>query len=166
MTALDPSEEMSMFTNGGIAEQQPGEWTTKAFLLFLGIISILAGCLSGCGSSAISRDGSPGSLSFGTQTLSDICVVVHVQDGSEFRSPGFGITNHEGSFHLLRTASQDALKLEPGEYSFTLESLGPQIVFPADYLDPKKPPLKVTWTAEMASLDLRAPEKLLADLTR
>ncbi len=129
-------------------------------------VGVLIGGLSGCGSTAISRDGSSGSLLFGTQTLSDICVVVHRKQGSEFQSPGFGITDHTGSFNLVATGGQEALILEPGEYCFTLESLGPQIVFPASYLKPETTPLKVNWSAEMTSLDLEAPEDLLAKLPK
>ncbi len=124
-------------------------------------------CLSGCGSApAVSRDGSHGLLTFGPQTLGDICVVVHHKKGAGFRQLGFGTTNQAGFFHLLKDGGQEPLILEPGEYSFTLESVGPQIVFPAPYLKPTTSPLKVTWTAEMKSLDLQAPAGLLAKLPK
>ncbi len=128
--------------------------------------AIVAACLMGCSSPAISRDGSSGSLQFGADTLSDICVVVHKKDGSSFQGAGFGTTDHNGSFHLVNNGGQEALVLEPGDYCFTLESLGPQIVFPADYLKPETTPLKVTWTTDMKSLDLKVPAELLARLSK
>ena len=130
------------------------------------ILGILAGCLFGCDAPKVSREGSLGTLTFGTKVLSDMCVVVHRKDGSVFQQLGFGTTDHSGSFCLLLAGGQDPLVLEPGEYYFTLESLGPEIVFPAPYLKPERSPLKVTWTAEMTSLDLQAPEELLAKLPK
>jgi hypothetical protein len=128
--------------------------------------AFLTGVVAGCSSPAISTDGSPGTLLFGTAAVGDICVVVHRRQGSAFQSPGFGNTDQQGAFHLLQTGGQEALVLEPGEYCFTLESLGPPMVFPVVYRKPDTTPLKVNWTADMKSLDLKAPEELLARLPR
>lgn len=131
------------------------------------LLACLLGCLSGCGSApAVSRDGLHGLLTFGPQTLGDICVVVHRKKGTGFQQHGFGTTDQAGFFHLLKDGGQEPLVLEPGEYSFTLESVGPQIVFPAPFLKPETSPLTVTWTADMISLDLQAPEELLAKLPK
>ena len=128
------------------------------------MIGLLFGSLFGCSTPAVSKEGPSGSLWFGTKNLSDICVVVHQKDGTAFQSAGFGTTNHEGFFYLVKTGGHEPLILEPGEYAFTLESLGPQIVFPTAYLKPETSPLKVTWSSEMTILDLKAPEELLAKL--
>lgn len=131
------------------------------------VLLCLLCCLSGCGSTpSVSREGSNGLLTFGAQTLGDICVVVHRKEGTGFQQQGFGTTDRAGFFHLLRDGGQEPLVLEPGDYSFTLESVGPQIVFPAPYLKPETSPLKVTWTAELTTLDLQAPEELLAKLPK
>ena len=127
-------------------------------------VGILTGCLQGCSSPTVSKDGSAGSLWFGTETLGDICVVVHRKESTSFQSIGFGTTDQAGFFHLLKTGGQDPLILEPGEYVFTLESVGPQIEFPDEYLNAETSPLKATWSAESTSLDLKAPEELLATL--
>ena len=129
-------------------------------------VGILIGCLLGCSSPMVSKDGSAGSLGFGTETLGDICVVVHRKDGTSFQSIGFGTTNQAGFFNLLKTGGQDPLILEPGEYVFTLESVGPQIEFPSEYLNAESSPLKATWSAESTSLDLKVPEELLATLLK
>lgn len=136
-------------------------------VMFSALLACLLCCLSGCGSApAVSREGSHGLLTFGPQTLGDICVVVHRKEGTGFQQQGFGTTDQAGFFHLLKDGGQEPLVLEPGDYSFTLESVGPQIVFPAPYLKPETSPLCVTWTAEMTSLDLQAPEELLAKLPK
>jgi hypothetical protein len=75
---------------------------------------------------------------------------------------GFGTTDNAGHFELLTPDGQAALYLEPGNYTFTLESVGPPVQFPEEYLQPETTPLKVTWTADMSSLDLVAPEELIA----
>ena len=130
------------------------------------ITLILVGSLLGCSEPTVSKDGSIGTLKFGTQTLGDICVVVHKKEGSAFQQLGFGTTDGTGMFFLLKTGGQEALILEPGDYTFTLEPVGPQIAFPPVYLQPEKSPLKSTWTADMTSLDLNAPEELLKNLLK
>ena len=130
------------------------------------ITLILVGSLLGCSEPTVSKDGSIGTLKFGTQTLGDICVVVHKKEGSAFQQLGFGTTDGTGMFFLLKTGGQEALILEPGDYTFTLEPVGPQISFPPVYLQPEKSPLKSTWTADMTSLDLNAPEELLKNLPK
>ena len=130
------------------------------------ITLILVSSLLGCSEPTVSKDGSIGTLKFGTQTLGDICVVVHKKEGSAFQQLGFGTTDGTGMFFLLKTGGQEALILEPGDYTFTLEPVGPQIAFPPVYLQPEKSPLKSTWTADMTSLDLNAPEELLKNLPR
>ena len=130
------------------------------------ITLILVSSLLGCSEPTVSKDGSIGTLKFGTQTLGDICVVVHKKEGSAFQQLGFGTTDGTGMFFLLKTGGQEALILEPGDYTFTLEPVGPQIAFPPVYLQPEKSPLKSTWTADMTSLDLNAPEDLLKNLPK
>ena len=130
------------------------------------ITLILVSSLLGCSEPTVSKDGSVGTLKFGTQTLGDICVVVHKKEGSAFQQLGFGTTDGTGMFFLLKTGGQEALILEPGDYTFTLEPVGPQIAFPPVYLQPEKSPLKSTWTADMTSLDLNAPEELLKNLPK
>lgn len=130
------------------------------------ITLILVSSLLGCSEPTVSKDGSIGTLKFGTQTLGDICVVVHKKEGSAFQQLGFGTTDGTGMFFLLKTGGQEALILEPGDYTFTLEPVGPQIAFPPVYLQPEKSPLKSTWTADMTSLDLNAPEELLKNLLK
>lgn len=121
--------------------------------------------VSGCSEPAAGPGtGTMGSLRFGTETVSGICVVVHRRVGAEYQEVGYGTTLPSGTFGLVARGGTDALFLEPGDYVFTLEPLGPQIAFPAEYLTPEKTPLKTTWTADAELLNLEAPEKLISGL--
>ncbi len=121
--------------------------------------------LIGCSQNAADQDGGTiGILRFGTETVGDICVVVHKQEASGFQQIGYGTTLASGTFSLVTIGGAEPLVLEPGEYAFTLESLGPQIPFPAEFLSPEKSPLKTTWGDESSLIDLEAPEKLISGL--
>jgi hypothetical protein len=120
-------------------------------------------CLSGCGSSSTPAvGGTPGSLKFGTTVTSDIRLSVHLNQSGSFLSTGFATTASDGSFVLYSPDAKAPLWLEPGEYSFTLESIGPSLQLPDAYKKPELSPLKITWTSDMKSVDLEVPEKLLA----
>ncbi len=127
------------------------------------LLAVSFHCLVGCGSAtAPAEGGTTGILKFGTDVTSDIVVKVHHQNGGQFSAIGFGTTIQDGSFILYKPGATEPLWLEPGEYVFTLESIGPPVQFPEEYLEPKSTPLKITWTADMKSVDIEAPQKLIA----
>lgn len=133
------------------------------FRLRLLLTAISLHCLVGCGSATVPAEGgTTGSLKFGPEVTSDIVVTVHQQNGGQFSAIGFGTTIQDGSFILYKTGATEPLWLEPGDYVFTLESIGPLVQFPDEYLEPKATPLKITWTADMKSADLEAPQELIA----
>ncbi len=117
----------------------------------------------GCDSATVpAKGGTSGTLKFGADVTSDIVVTVHQSIGGQFSPVGFGTTIQDGSFILYNAGATEPFWLEPSDYVFTLESIGPPVRFPKEYLSPKTTPLKVTWTAEMKSVDLEAPQKLIA----
>ncbi len=127
------------------------------------MIVVTLHCLVGCGSATVPAEGgTTGSLKFGPEVTSDIVVTVHQQNGGQFSAIGFGTTIQDGSFILYKAGATEPLWLEPGNYVFTLESIGPLVQFPDEYLEPKTTPLKITWTADMKSADLEAPQELIA----
>lgn len=72
---------------------------------------------------------------------------------------GFGATNHEGKFRLVSPKGEGPLWLSPGDYVFTLQSLGPvPPPLSAAYASASKTPLKATWKASDLSLDLKLPK--------
>ena len=72
---------------------------------------------------------------------------------------GFGATNQEGKFRLVLPKGDGPLWLVPGDYVFTLESLGPvPPPMSAAYANASKTPLKATWKASDTSLDLKIPK--------
>jgi hypothetical protein len=126
--------------------------------VFLFTVSMLAGCSD---VPAPVTGGTPGTLTFGDGVTSDINITVHRNSAGSFQSIGFGLTDVEGKFILYQTGAAGPLWLDPGDYVFTLESVGPSIAFPKEYLNPQTTPLKLNWTADSKSADLTLSQKLL-----
>lgn len=123
---------------------------------------LMAGFLCGCsGATSPAKGGTAGALMFGPEVTSDILVTVYKKSDIGFQSIGFGTTAVNGSFILYNNGATEPLWLEPGDYAFTLESIGPPVKFPAPYQKPESSPLHVNWNSEMPSLVLQAPENLL-----
>lgn len=119
--------------------------------------TILCGCSNG---PTPATGGTRGTLTFADGVTSDISITVHRNSAGSFQPIGFGLTDVEGKFMLYQTGAVGPLWLEPGDYVFTLESVGPPIAFPKEYLNPQSTPLKLSWTAESASADLSISQKL------
>ena len=126
--------------------------------IFLFSVSLLTGCSD---APALATGGTPGTLTFGDGVTSDINITVHRDSAGSFQPIGFGLTDVDGKFILYQTGAAGPLWLEPGDHVFTLESVGPSIKFPKEYLSPQSTPLKLNWTAESKSADLSVPQKLL-----
>ena len=126
--------------------------------VFLFTVSLLSGCSD---APAPATGGTPGTLTFGAGVTSDINITVHRSTAGSFQPIGFGLTDVEGKFILYQTGAAGPLWLEPGDYAFTLESVGPSIAFPKEYLTPQSTPLKLNWTADSESADLSVPQNLL-----
>ena len=134
----------------------------RRFNSILPILLFIASLLTGCSdASALATGGTPGTLTFGDGVTSDINITVHRNSAGSFQPIGFGLTDVEGKFILYQTGAAGPLWLEPGDYVFTLESVGPSIAFPKEYLNPQTTPLKLNWTANSKSADLTVSEKLL-----
>ena len=126
--------------------------------VFLFTVSLLSGCSD---APAPATGGTPGTLAFGDGVTSDINITVHRSSAGSFQPIGFGLTDIEGKFILYQTGAAGPLWLDPGDYVFTLESVGPSIAFPKEYLSPQSTPLKLSWTADSTSADLKVSQKLL-----
>jgi hypothetical protein len=121
------------------------------------VLLLLALCtVPGCGD-ARHAGGTPGSLVAGGQPLDEIQVTVHRPEGAGFLPVGFGVATTDGSFRLFAPGALADLRLEPGEYRFTLESVGAPVVVPKEYASPDTTPLRRTWTATDEKLLLEIP---------
>jgi len=128
--------------------------------LFNALLSLLY--IIGCsGSPAPAKGGTPGTLTFADGVTSDINVTVNQAIDGGFQQTGFGTTGLEGAFVLYQMGAAGPLWLEPGDYVFTLESIGPPITFPKEDRSPQTTPLKITWNADSKSVDLTVPQKML-----
>ena len=118
------------------------------------LLAVVLVALPGCGGGpSPSKGGTPGKLTFGSNVSSDIKVTIHRDAASGFEELGFA--NNSGA--------TEPLWLEPGDYAFTLESIGPPVEFPGEFVKPESTPLKVTWTSDMTSISLEAPPELLTE---
>ena len=100
--------------------------------------------------------GTAGSLTAGELPIPDFEIKVYKAGSSV--PLGFGTSGKDGTFRLVEPKGEGSLWLEPGEYVFTLESLGPvrPPLSPA-YTNATKTPLKVNWKAADQSLELKLP---------
>jgi hypothetical protein len=128
------------------------------------IISVVPAILAGCGGgSSPAKGGTPGTLAFGANVSSDIRVTIHRRASGGFEVLGFANTAADGTFVLYNSGATEPLWLEPGNYAFTLESIGPPIEFPKEFTQPESTPLKVKWESDMSSIRLDAPPELLIE---
>jgi hypothetical protein len=85
-------------------------------------------------------------------------VRVDVYAAGAWEPIGFGITRDGGSFELYQTNARGALELTPGEYSFTLESVGPEpLALRPELRDVQRTPLRKHWAGTEPLLELALP---------
>jgi hypothetical protein len=113
--------------------------------------------LAGCGVHSVAG-GTTGQLQIGDEPMSEIQITVYRIDGGDPEPIGMAVSNSEGEFQLLTNGAQGALWLEPGEYRFTLESIGPPIQFSREYTQPETTPLSIEWSADESVLELIVPQ--------
>ncbi len=120
----------------------------------VGVACLLS--LAGCGPRAVTG-GTPGTLTYRGEQRSDIQVTAYQVEGSQLEQVGFSVTANDGTFQLVTNGARGPLRLTPGDYRFTLESVGPPIRVAKKYTKPDSTPLKVSWSAGDKSLDLDVP---------
>ena len=124
---------------------------SEPIVLFL---IVLMASMVGCGGARPVTGGTEGRLRVGSDRLSEIQVTV--------KPIGFGIPGSDGVFRLVTNGATGALRLTPGEYRCTLESIGAPVVIPSEFAQAETTPLKVTWPTGDLKLDLDIPSTMLA----
>ncbi|MCB1513069.1 MAG: hypothetical protein KDJ36_19405, partial [Hyphomicrobiaceae bacterium] len=79
---------------------------------------------------------------------------IHRVEGEQMKTMGFGVTDAEGKFLLLKNGATGKLFLEQGEYRVTVETIGPNVAIPSEYLKAETTPLRVVWTGKEEQLSL------------
>jgi len=110
-------------------------------------------CLSGCGERTVTG-GTPGTLRIDGEKYAEIQLTIHRVEGKQMETLGFGVTDAEGKFLLLKNGATGKLFLEPGEYRATVETIGPDVAIPNEYLKAETTPLRIEWTGKEAQLSL------------
>ena len=103
------------------------------------------------------KGGTNGELQQAGNPIGDIQVRVYQEDGNSYEVVGFADTNGEGQFQLLVPEGDGPLYLGPGDYCFTLNSVGSRIPIPKEYGKPETTPLKVSWSVSDETLQLELP---------
>lgn len=112
---------------------------------------------AGCGGRG-TRGGTRGSLRSDRGILPDVEVTVYSGLPEQRVQRGSGVSTGDGTFSLHQPDGKAPLWLEPGEYAFTVQSVGPDpMVFPSEYNDPRRTPLLHTLTGTSDSVDLVLP---------
>jgi hypothetical protein len=124
--------------------------------LRIGICALLAAFSTGCGVRPVTG-GTPGVLRYRDKLFSDIQVTVHRVENGSTEQIGFGVTAADGTFQLVTNGARGALRLSPGEYRCTLESVGVPLRIPKPYAHVDTTPLKVSWSASDKGLHLEVP---------
>ena len=98
--------------------------------------------------------GTPGTLTIEGEKYAEIQVTIHRVEGEQMKTMGFGVTDAEGKFLLLKNGATGKLFLEQGEYRVTVETIGPNVAIPSEYLKAETTPLRVVWTGKEEQLSL------------
>jgi hypothetical protein len=117
-----------MLTNGN---RPPGGGASAWMFLLLAAV--------GCGQQPVTG-GTAGLLTADGNPLPDVQLTVYSASGERL---GFAVTDGQGAFELVQPAAAGALRLEPGSYVVTLESVGAPAELPQQYLDPRSSPLTI-----------------------
>lgn len=124
----------------------------RGISLALGLLLLI-----GCGGVKPVTGGTNGVLHSGAAMLSEIQITVHQVEGEQFKPVGFAVPQADGTFQLVAPEAKGPLRLAPGEYRFTLESVGAPVVIPKEMFKPETTPLKATWTGNETKLDIEVP---------
>lgn len=122
----------------------------RKFALFLTSV-VLIGC---AGRVRGVTGGTAGELHCSGAPLGDIRITIHQIDPDGTEPIGFAETRSDGAFELVTMEAAGPLKLVPGDYCYTLESVGAPISIPKEFTKPETTPMKMTWAADDLVIDL------------
>jgi len=113
----------------------------------------------GCGPAPV-VGGTSGMLQAGGEPLADMQVVVYQAEEGVWKPIGFADTAADGRFQLLLNEARGPLELAPGQYRFTLQSVGSPVQVPKEFGQIEATPLQKTWSGVEPELNLTIPHKL------
>lgn len=98
--------------------------------------------------------GTMGELHSSDAPLGEIQITIHQIDLDGTEPIGFAETRSDGTFELVTMGAAGPLRLVPGDYCCTLESVGAPISIPKEFTKSETTPMKITWSADDQLLDL------------
>ena len=130
---------------------------TLRLLLILGAYALAT--FAGCGPTPV-VGGTSGVLLAGGEPLADVQLTVYAARDGAWQPIGFADTSADGQFRLLLNEARGPLELEPGDYRFTLQSVGAPVVIPQALARVEATTLQTTWTGNETQLTLTLPTRL------
>ena len=124
----------------------------------------LAVLSQGCGVPGEIPGGTAGFLRANGQPLPDVLVTVYPDMPSATDALGIGITDADGRFELRMREPITPLILDPGDYRFTVQSMGEiYLVWPPEYADPLKTPLARSVSSSSEELEISVPQPRVSE---
>lgn len=124
----------------------------------------LAALSAGCGVPGDIPGGTAGTLQANGQPLPDVLVTVYPETPSATEPLGIGITDSEGRFELRTREPVAPLTLDPGNYRFTVESMGEiYMLWPPEYADPSRTPLTQAVSSSNEELGINVPQPRISE---
>lgn len=131
---------------------------TPVCLMALAILS------EGCGVPGEIPGGTAGFLHANGQPIPDVLVTVY-PDTPSTDALGIGITDADGRFELRTREPITPLMLDPGDYRFTVQSMGEiYLIWPPEYADPPKTPLTRSISSSSEELEISVPQPRVSEL--
>jgi hypothetical protein len=129
-------------TVGMPSDRRVWRWSFHSGLYGLSA-AMLAISVSGCGTDQLEQ-GTEATVTVAGEPVVDVRVnVFAMQDGKPVEV-GFAVSRAGGKLKFLQPQASGPLVLESGDYRFTAETMGAELVIPQEYTDPATTPLQAT----------------------
>lgn len=108
------------------------------------VLTLSALLMEGCGKPQEIPGGTPGIVRVDEKGLPDVQVTAYRANTDQKREPvAIGISGRSGEFVLRNLNTLEAVWIEPGEYRFTVESIGEiHIPWSPEFRNPERTPLR------------------------
>ncbi|HWL08283.1 MAG TPA: hypothetical protein VNQ76_07760 [Planctomicrobium sp.] len=118
----------------------------RRLLLIVLIVSVMQ--MEGCSEPREIPGGTPGIIRIDSKGIADVQVTAYRKNQDQrFEPVAIGISGRNGEFELRKQDALEAVWLEPGEYRFTVESIGDiHIPWSPEFRNPEKTSLRQTRT--------------------
>ncbi|MCH9653674.1 MAG: PepSY domain-containing protein [Planctomycetes bacterium] len=121
-------------------------------------VAFLLLSMSGCGANLLEQ-GTEATVTVAGEPIIDVRVTVFLMQDGQPVELGSAVSREEGKLKFIQPKAAGPLVLGPGDYRFTVETVGAPLVIPKEYRAPATTPLQVTMpSTDGITLTLPEPE--------